>query len=61
MHFPGPCVMLMTFLLVDVYFVVDNDDGDDGDDYGDDDGYPANSYSQQFHRVGIVIMIKAGR
>ena len=52
---------LMTFLLVDVYFVVDNDDGDDGDDYGDDDGYPANSYSQQFHRVGMVIMIKAGR
>ena len=53
--------MLMTFLLVDVYFVVDNDDEDDGGDYGDDDGYPANSYSQQFHRVGIVIMIKAGR
>ena len=58
MHFPDPCVMLMTFLLVDVYFVVDNDDGDD---YGDDDGYPANSYSQQFHRVRSVIMIKAGR
>ena len=33
----------------------------DGDDYGDDDGYPANSYSQQFHRVKMVIMIKAGR
>ena len=52
--------MLMTFLLVDVYFVVDNDD-DDGDDYGDDDGYPANSYSQQFHRVGMVIKINSGR
>ena len=43
--------MLMTFLLVDVYFVVERDDGDDGCDYGDDYGYPANSYSQQFHRV----------
>ena len=54
MHFPDPCVMFMTFLLVDVYFVVDHDDGDDG-------GYPAKSYSQQFHRVKMVIMIKAGR
>ena len=37
----------MILLQVEDYFV-DNDDGDDDDGYGDDDGFPANSYPQHF-------------